>query len=62
MYTSINKIVICNLLADKKYYESIKLPILQLLEIYWLKCGLKVSLTAIQLSQNISPHLKTSVL
>ena len=24
MYTSINKIVICNLLADKKYYESIK--------------------------------------
>ena len=24
MYTSINKIVICNLLADKKYYESVK--------------------------------------
>ena len=24
MYTSVNKIVICNLLADKKYYESIK--------------------------------------
>ena len=24
MYTSINKIVICNVLADKKYYESLK--------------------------------------
>ena len=24
MYTSINNIVICNLLTDKKYYESIK--------------------------------------
>ena len=24
MYTSINKIVICNLLAEKKYYESLK--------------------------------------
>ena len=24
MYTSINKIVICSVLADKKYYESLK--------------------------------------
>ena len=63
MYTSINKIVICNLFADKKYYESIKLPILlQLLDIYWLKCGMKVSLIAIQLSQNIYHYLKISVL
>ena len=54
--------VIWNLLTDKKYYESIKLPVLlQLLEIYWLKCGLKVSLIAIQLSENIYRNLKTSV-
>ena len=24
MYTSVNKIVICNVLEDKKYYESLK--------------------------------------